>query len=209
MSHVHNDHKATLDQVENQHDGASFSNPAPSSLFPAYAAPGMQQATGWLQNASFPAMPATKQTEAGTADQAARSKLEVLATSCPNLPQVQHDPKSLLPASGLRLQQAAEQLLPFSSSDSEADATDGQKPLEVPIPPRGAAQAADLDSGSDEASHRKLKRRLESAKHKKHKKHRSASTSPPSPASTFGHVLHCINIKGSCTVGCISCGSVQ
>lgn len=115
------------------------------------------------------------------------------AHTCPHLPQVQKDSHSLLPASGLRLQQAAEQLLPSSSSDSEADATDGQDPSEILAPPHRAAQAIDIDSGSDEASHRKHKRRSESAKHKKHKKHRSVSSSPPTPVvpvfllSSSGH----------------------
>ena len=82
MSHVQNE-KVTVDQVANQHDGASLANPAPSSLFPAYAAASGQQATGWLQNASFPAMSALKQPEVGSAGQAARSKLMIPYISAP------------------------------------------------------------------------------------------------------------------------------
>ncbi|KAL3135501.1 hypothetical protein ABBQ38_005981 [Trebouxia sp. C0009 RCD-2024] len=96
-------------------------------------------------------MPARQQPDGGMADQAARR---------------------------LRLQQAAEQLLPSSSSDSEAEAPGDQQGLsETLIPPGRAAQAVHLDSSSDEASHRKHKRRRESAKHKKHKKHRIGNSS--------------------------------
>ena len=179
MSHVQ-DQKSTVDQVENQHDSASVANAAPSSLFPAYAAASGQQATGWLQNASFPAMSAPKQPEAGTADQAARSKPTISCTSAPTRCRGLCNPRSnsnnLLPASGLRLQQAANQLLPSSSSDSEVEAAvDGQDPSDEHAAPRRAAQAWDSHSGSDEASHRKHKRRRESAKRKKHKRHRSAT----------------------------------
>ena len=82
MSHVQ-DHKATVDRIEDQNDSASFANPAPSSLFPAYAAASGQQATGWLQNASFRAMSAPKQPEIGTADQDARSKHNMPRISAP------------------------------------------------------------------------------------------------------------------------------
>ena len=218
MSHIQ-DQKATVDQAVNQHDSASFANPAPSSLFPAYAAASGQQATGWLQNASFPVMSAPKQTEAGTADQAARSMLAKPCISASILPQFLQPwnlPNNLLPASGLRLQQAAEQLLPSSSSDSEAEATaDGQDPSDIPAAPRHAAQALDLDSGSDEASHRKRKRRRESAKHKKSKKHRSAA-----PVHLYEPLLgyrlspcfiylapHCMHARLTDCFGCIYSGS--
>ena len=145
-----------------------------------------QQATGWLQNASFPAMPAPKQPGVGTTDQAARRECTQpapAANSCCEPLQAQHSTKVSLSATGLRLQQAAEQLLPSSSSDSEAEATGDQQDLSGSlVPPGRAGQATHLDSGSDEASHRKHKRRRESTKHKKHKKHRSATAGSPTPA---------------------------
>jgi len=46
-----------------------------ASLFPAYADASGLHAAGWLQNASFPAMPAQPKTAPGTEEQEARSKL--------------------------------------------------------------------------------------------------------------------------------------
>ena len=93
MSHVQNGN-VTVDQVGDQHDGASFANPAPSSLFPAYAAASGQQATGWLQNASFPAMSAPTQPEVGTADQAARSTLMIPYMSAPTCCRIFRNPRT-------------------------------------------------------------------------------------------------------------------
>lgn len=74
---------------------------------------------------------------------------------------------------GLRLQQAAEQLLPSSSSDEDSE--DG---TDQPAPPAAipAARAADTDTGTDESPHRKHKRRREHSKHKKQKKYRYSTT---------------------------------
>ena len=46
-----------------------------ASLFPAYAGASGVHAAGWLQNASFPAMPAQPKAAPGTEEQEARSKL--------------------------------------------------------------------------------------------------------------------------------------
>lgn len=79
--------------------------------------------------------------------------------------------------SGLRLQQAAEQLLPSSSSDSEPEEASDQPFIKVASPHGQAVQVADTDSSSDESPHRKHKRRREHSKHKKHRKSRCQSGS--------------------------------
>ncbi len=55
----------------------SFKAPQGSaaSLFPAYAGASGPHAAGWLQNASFPAMPAQPKAPPGTEEQEAKSKL--------------------------------------------------------------------------------------------------------------------------------------
>ena len=53
---------------------AAVPDPSASSLFPAYAVTSSQQAAGWLQNASFIAMPAASKPAEGSTDQEARSK---------------------------------------------------------------------------------------------------------------------------------------
>ncbi|DBA66769.1 TPA: hypothetical protein ACH3X2_001915 [Trebouxia sp. C0005] len=116
-----------------------------ASLFPAYAGAGGPHAAGWLQNTSFPAMPAQPKAAPGTEEQEARR---------------------------LRLKQAAEQLLPSSSSDSESEGGADQVSGEFPASARQKAQVADSDGSSDESSHRKHKRRREHSKQKKHKKNR-------------------------------------
>ncbi len=46
-----------------------------AGLFPAYAGASGPHAAGWLQNASFPAMPAQPKAAPGTEEQEARSRL--------------------------------------------------------------------------------------------------------------------------------------
>ncbi|DBB14987.1 hypothetical protein WJX82_009217 [Trebouxia sp. C0006] len=116
-----------------------------AGLFPAYAGASGPHAAGWLQNASFPAMPAQPKAAPGTEEQEARR---------------------------LRLKQAAEQLLPSSSSDSESEAGADHVSSEVLAPARQKAQVADSDGSSEESSHRKHKRRREHSKQRKHKKNR-------------------------------------
>ena len=53
-----------------------------ASLFPAYAGAGGPHAAGWLQNTSFPAMPAQPKAAPGTEEQEARSKLCRLMLAC-------------------------------------------------------------------------------------------------------------------------------
>ena len=71
---------------------------------------------------------------------------------------------------GLRLQQAAEQLLPSSGSDSEPeDAADQAQSPAVPGTAKASHSPIQTDSDSEESVHRKHKRQQ---KHSKHKKHR-------------------------------------
>lgn len=88
---------------------------------------------------------------------------------------------------GLRLKQAAEQLLPSSSSDSESEGGADQVSGEFPASARQKAQVADSDGSSDESSHRKHKRRREHSKQKKHKKNRFQ----PHAASTVACLHQC------------------
>ena len=74
--------------------------------------------------------------------------------------------------SGLRLKQAAEQLLPASSSDSESEGGTDHVSGEFPASARQKVQVADSDGSSGEYSHRKHKRRREHSKQRKHKKSR-------------------------------------
>ena len=60
-------------QVSGNHSFTAINAPL-ASLFPAYAGAAGQHAAGWLQNSSFPAMPAQDDTAAGTESQDARSK---------------------------------------------------------------------------------------------------------------------------------------
>lgn len=149
-----------------------------ASLFPAYAGASGPRAAGWLQNASFPAMPAQPKAASGTEEQEARSKLcKLMLERCILV----HDTVSgqnhcniseHVFLSGLRLKQAAEQLLPSSGSDSESEGGTDHKSDEVPAPARQTAQVADTGGSSEESSHRKRKRRREHSKQRKHKKNR-------------------------------------
>ena len=149
-----------------------------ASLFPAYAGASGPHAAGWLQNASFPAMPAQSKAAPGTEEREARSKLCKLLlqrfTLVHDIVSGQnhcHISQHVL-FSGLRLKQAAEQLLPSSSSDSESEGGTDLKSDKVPASARQNAQAADSDRSSEESSHRKHKRRREHSKQRKHKKNR-------------------------------------
>ena len=166
-------------------DNQSFKVPqrsAAAGLFPAYAGASGPQAAGWLQNASFPAMPAQPKAAPGTEEQEARSKLCKLMLECFTLV---HDAVSGQYSkhvffSGLRLKQAAEQLLPSSSSDSESEGGTAHLSGEVSAPACQTAQVSDSDGSSEESCHRKHKRQREHSKQRKHKKNRfyphSAST---------------------------------
>ena len=80
MSQLPNDQEQRATQ--NALVSSSFAHLASSTLFPAYADTGSQQAAGWLQNASFPAMPASSQPSTSSIDQEARSEpgLQMLST---------------------------------------------------------------------------------------------------------------------------------
>lgn len=177
MSQLSDDQEQSANQ--NVHPSSSVAHPTPATLFPAYASTEGQQAAGWLQNASFRAMPASSQPNTSTTDQEARSKpgisLQALAapSAVASMSGLCTRSSIWLPALGLRLQQAAEQLLPSSSSDSgseDAEAEDQQGGPKQSV--RHAVQASASDTGSGEALHRKHKRRREPGKHKKQKKHR-------------------------------------
>ena len=165
-------------QVSGTQSFTAINSPS-ASLFPAYAGATGQHAAGWLQNTSFPAMPAEANAAAGTESQDARRKHRSVASlvhmACIRYQSVYKTctlPCTSTCLPGLRLQQAAEQLLPSSSSDSEPEEASDQPFIKVAAPHGQAVQVADTDSNSEESPHRKHKRRREHSKHKKHRKSR-------------------------------------